>query len=214
MAWFVYFVVVLIRISGAGKHSRVAHFSRLLATPLLIGIVVTNTTFYSTPNSPLAWVVYGLVVAYVAECLVIGRQRTIRLTFLFHLFAFSLYSRALWLQLLSEVSWWLPIAVIAAGIIVVLLMLPLLDRILLPVLLMGLMLLQMLSVSTQLWMATPQTMQLMAVVASVSFIASGMCLAMKWVNKATQQRWYDIVGTAMYIGGQLLMVLSLVAFTM
>jgi uncharacterized membrane protein YhhN len=179
-------------------------------TPLLAILLLTHSNAVFTASSPHFWVLIALGFGLAGEWILKLTLSSSSWLFGLHSIGYLCYSKAIWLQLNNGVSWWLPIVVIAVAVIVVLLLLPILDKVLLPVIIMGIMLLQLLSVSTQVWLSEPSNQHAFAVIGSVLFIGAGLFIAVFSAQRFQRFTWHARVAILLYSSAQLAMVLSVV----
>lgn len=173
----------------------------------LFAVIVWSFSQQSVVPVHIIWVAFGLMLSIVADTLSEFGVKQRRLSYVLFLAVFIFYSKSLWMQPRLEIEWWLPALLISASTIVVLLLLPRLDAVLIPVLGMGLLLIQMASVAGELWMTTHELFALLAFASTLLFMGSGLLLAMSRLHKLSFNA-NVLIHTGYYLA-QLLMVLSI-----
>ncbi|MFA0520147.1 lysoplasmalogenase family protein, partial [Vibrio sp. 10N.222.55.E8] len=102
----------------------------LLATIALTQSVVADFTY---------WIVAGLAISAIADVFhTVAQKRPLH--FICFLLAQLCYSKAFWLQLSGEMVWWLFAFLLAACVVAFFLLLPRLDKLVFPVVIMGIVL--------------------------------------------------------------------------
>lgn len=146
----------------------------------------------------LSWLVAGLSLFLLVELLRLVPWFSRRLLFVGTVMAFSCYSISFWLQINGSLAWWLPALLFASGIIVFFLLLPRLDAQVLPVMVMGLVLLQLCWAATELCLRTPTLTYQLACAGSYLFALCGLL--------HTQQRFLrrSAVPSSLVSGGYIL----------
>lgn len=165
----------VIRISAL-ENNKLKHALQLRMLSLTLLLLITLEQ-YSGLNTPLAWVVTGLAAAVAADGLRLIAAKP-RASFIAFLLAQLCYSAAFWVQNSAAIVWWLPALLIAAAIVGFFLLLPQLERRIVPVSLMGLTLLQLIWAGGQIWLTTHTLASLVGVLASLTMAASAVLLAM------------------------------------
>lgn len=157
------------------ENNRLKHalLLRMLSLTLLLLIALKQ---YSALSTPVSWVIAGLVAAIVADSQRVLAVRP-KSSFVAFLMAQFCYSGAFWMQNSTAIIWWLPAFLIAAAIVGFFLLLPQLERRILPVTLMGLMLLQLIWASGQIWLSAHSASSLAGLLASLTMAASAVLLA-------------------------------------
>ncbi len=97
------------------------------------------------------WVTLGLIISALADSLYLFNKHK-RLCFSAYIGAQLCYSTSFWQQLSGEIVWWLPAMLLAIGIVVFFLMLPKIDKLIFPVVIMGMMLLQLNWAAGEVWL--------------------------------------------------------------
>lgn len=122
-------------------------------------------------------ILVGLVLSIVGDIFLMWPKDR----FIPGLVAFALahvsYSAAFWSQLESQIVWWLPAMLAAAGVIVFLLLLPSLGKMLIPVAIYIAVISQMAWAAGEFWLTTSTTPALLAFAGAAIFMFSDLCLA-------------------------------------
>ncbi|PSU32915.1 lysoplasmalogenase [Photobacterium lutimaris] len=87
------------------------------------------------------------------------------------------YSAAFWSQLESQIVWWLPAMLAAAGVIVFLLLLPTLGNMVIPVAVYIVVITQMAWAAGEFWLTSSSTPAVLAFAGAAIFMFSDLCLA-------------------------------------
>lgn len=140
------------------------------------------------------WVSLGLVISMFADSLYITK-RLKRICFACFIAAQLCYSTSFWLQLSGEVVWWLAAMLLAMGIMAFFLLLPKIDRLIFPVVIMGMVLLQLNWVTGELWLLQHSQAALLAFVGSLSLTTSAALLAIHDYRHSLPLGRYLISGT-------------------
>ncbi|NMU07448.1 lysoplasmalogenase, partial [Vibrio parahaemolyticus] len=100
------------------------------------------------------WIAGGLIVSMVADTLHSFKTRKL-IYFTAYLVAQVCYSKSFWVQLNGEIVWWLLALLLAASIVAFFLLLPQLDSLVFPVVIMGMMLVQLAWAAGEVWLQVP-----------------------------------------------------------
>ncbi|SDH88737.1 Uncharacterized membrane protein YhhN [Vibrio xiamenensis] len=122
------------------------------------------------------WIAVGLIISMVADTLYLFK-RHLRLTFVAFLLAQLSYSKSFWLLLSGDIVWWVPSMLLAGGIVAFFLFLPLIDRLIFPVAIMGMMLLQLNWAAGQVWLLTPTCANALGMAGTIVLALSAALLA-------------------------------------
>ena len=122
------------------------------------------------------WISLGLVIAILADCLYVAKRNK-RLCFAGFIAAQLCYSTSFWLQLSGEVIWWLAAMLLAMGVVTFFLLLPKIDRLIFPVVIMGMVLLQLNWVTGELWLLQGSHQAILAFLGSLLLTVSAALLA-------------------------------------
>ncbi|CAM3138206.1 lysoplasmalogenase [Vibrio neptunius] len=140
------------------------------------------------------WVTLGLLISMVADGLYIY-QRHQKLCFAAFVGAQLCYSSSFWLQLSGEIVWWLPAMLLAIGIVVFFLMLPKIDRLIFPVVIMGMMLLQLNWAAGEVWLLTGAWASLLGFLGTFTLTLSAGLLAVHDYRHSIRYGRYLISGS-------------------
>ena len=122
------------------------------------------------------WVSLGLIISMLADSLYI-LKRFKRVCFASFILAQLCYSTAFWLVLSGQIIWWLAAMLLSMGIVTFFLLLPKIDRLICPFVIMGIVLLQLNWVTSELWMYQPTTATLCALIGSLTLTFSAILIA-------------------------------------
>ncbi len=122
------------------------------------------------------WITLGLLISLLADNLyILNKQK--KLCFASYIAGQLCYSTSFWTQLSGEIVWWLPAMLLAIGIVVFFLMLPKIDKLLFPVVIMGMMLLQLNWAAGEVWLFTGTTASLVGFLGTLTLTLSAGLLA-------------------------------------
>ncbi|PKF76362.1 hypothetical protein CW749_27470 [Vibrio sp. vnigr-6D03] len=160
----------LIDIATSNASDRAVSFFRPIAALLLCAAIWLTVPF----SEPSLWLLVGMGAFGVSELLRTSTSPTSKLSFLIDLFAIVSISGTFWSQLESDIIWWLPAFLFAAGVIVFLLLLPQLDKLLGPISVLGMVLVQLLWASGEVWLTQMSLVSLLGVVGCLILLMSQM----------------------------------------
>ncbi len=100
------------------------------------------------------WIAAGLGVSILADTLHSFGSRKL-IYFCGYLIAQACYSKAFWIQLNGAIIWWLLALLLAASIVAFFLLLPQLDSLVFPAVIMGMMLVQLAWAAGEIWLQEP-----------------------------------------------------------
>ena len=163
---------------------------KVVALGLLCLLLITHS---STVSASGLWIFASLMVSIVADWLHCFRPYS-KVSFCSFLVAQLMVSKAFWLQLSGTIVWWMPALLIATGIVAFFLLLPQLDKLIFPVMVMGLVLLQMAWAAGEAWLKIGTTPSLFGFLGSIAFIIS-------WLTVAIHERRQEIKGAVYLISG-------------
>ncbi|WP_139685695.1 lysoplasmalogenase [Vibrio tasmaniensis] len=169
----------------------------LLATIALTQSVVVDFTY---------WVVAGLAISAIADVLHTVTQKRL-LHFVCFLLAQLCYSKAFWLQLSGEMVWWLFALLLAACIVAFFLLLPRLDKLVFPVVIMGIVLIQLAWASGEVWLLEPQLSHAVGFVGCCVLLLSALAYALNFYRSPIKGAYFWITGS--YFLAHALIVASL-----
>ncbi|WP_046224929.1 lysoplasmalogenase [Vibrio sp. ECSMB14106] len=169
----------------------------LLAVIALTQSVVADFTY---------WLVAGLVVSAIADVLhSLTYKRT--LYFVCFLVAQLCYSKAFWLQLSGEMVWWLFALLLAACIVAFFLLLPRLDKLVFPVVIMGMVLIQLAWAAGEVWLLDPQLSHAVGFVGCSVLLISALTYALNCYRSPIKGAYFWVTGS--YFLAHALIVASL-----
>lgn len=169
----------------------------LLATIALTQSVVVDFTY---------WVVAGLAISAIADVLHTVTQKRL-LHFVCFLLAQLCYSKAFWLQLSGEMVWWLFALLLAACIVAFFLLLPRLDKLVFPVVIMGIVLIQLAWASGEVWLLEPQLSHAVGFVGCCVLLLSALAYALNFYRSPIKGAYFWVTGS--YFFAHALIVASL-----
>ncbi|MEZ8041572.1 lysoplasmalogenase [Vibrio sp. 10N.286.46.A8] len=169
----------------------------LLATIALTQSVVVDFTY---------WVVVGLAISAIADVLHTVTQKRL-LHFVCFLLAQLCYSKAFWLQLSGEMVWWLFALLLAACIVAFFLLLPRLDKLVFPVVIMGIVLIQLAWASGEVWLLEPQLSHAVGFVGCCVLLLSALAYALNFYRSPIKGAYFWVTGS--YFLAHALIVASL-----
>ncbi|KAB0458364.1 lysoplasmalogenase [Vibrio kanaloae] len=156
----------------------------LLAVIALTQSVVADFTY---------WLVAGLVVSAIADALhSLTQKRT--LYFVCFLVAQLCYSKAFWLQLSGEMVWWLFALLLAACIVAFFLLLPRLDKLVFPVVIMGMVLIQLAWAAGEVWLLDPQLSHAVGFVGCSVLLISALAYALNCYRSPIKGAYFWVTG--------------------
>lgn len=153
------------------------------------------------------WISLGLMISMLADGLYMTK-RSQRICFASFIAAQLCYSTAFWLQLSGQVVWWLAAMLLAMGVVAFFLLLPKIDRLIFPVVIMGMVLLQLNWVTGELWLLQHTHQALLAFLGSLSLTMSAILLAVHDYRQPIAAGRYLISGS--YLLAHTLIVASFI----
>ena len=153
------------------------------------------------------WISLGLVMSMVADSLYVAKRHK-RLCFAGFIAAQLCYSTSFWLLLSGEVIWWLAAMLLAMGIVVFFLLLPKIDRLIFPVVIMGMVLLQLNWVTGELCLLQGGHQAILAFSGSLLLTTSAALLAIHDYRQPIFCGRYFITGS--YLLGHSLITASFI----
>jgi len=199
-----------VSLSGIGaitgtKHGHIkqALLYKVLTFVLLIAITVTQSSLLEHVH----WVIAGLALSALADTLHTLTQKR-PLHFACFLLAQFCYSKAFWLQLSGDIVWWLFALLLAACIVAFFLLLPRLDKLVFPVVIMGIMLIQLAWASGEVWLIDPQLSHAVGFAGSCVLLFSALAYALNCYRSPIRGSYFWVTGSYFLAHG--LIVASLV----
>ncbi|MCG7491459.1 lysoplasmalogenase family protein [Vibrio sp. Of14-4] len=153
------------------------------------------------------WVTLGIVVSMFADVLYIYKKKK-KLCFSAFILAQLCYSAAYWLMLSGGIVWWLPAMLLAISVVVFFLMLPKIDRVIFPVVIMGMVLFQFNWAAGELWLTAETVASMMGFVGTLTLTCSAALLAVHDYKHSITYGRYLISGS--YLLAHSLIVASLI----
>ncbi|OEE19215.1 hypothetical protein OAY_09675 [Vibrio cyclitrophicus ZF205] len=169
----------------------------LLAIITLTQSVVADFTY---------WVVAGLAISAIADVLHTFTQKR-SLHFVCFLVAQLCYSKAFWLQLSGEMVWWLFALLLAACIVAFFLLLPRLDKLVFPVVIMGMVLIQLAWASGEVWLLDPKLSHAVGFAGCSVLLLSALAYALNCYRSPIKGAYFWVTGS--YLFAHALIVASL-----
>lgn len=204
-SWLIVGLSGLIHISTVNhENKRLSYISKPITLLFLFAILVVS----GSEKPQFVWVALGLLLSICADFFWSLSKAKVKAAFSMFIIAFLCYSKALWLPFNGEISWWLPSILFAAAVMVVLMLLPRLDKVVLPVSVMGLILVQMVWASIAVWLVDPTANNLFACVSCSVFIIATLIRALNIYRRSTIRA--DILSTAGLFLGHAFMVASVI----
>ncbi len=154
------------------------------------------------------WIAIGLFLFMVADILELFPTTRLKTIFTLQLVAYLFYSKGLWVQLYDGISLGLPALLFAGSIILFLLLLPKLDAVIFPVVIMGLVSVQMIWAASAVLVGNHTLPDLYACIACLIFIVIALLRAISRNHiSGHEDKWF----TVGYFVAQSLIVASVVA---
>ncbi len=148
------------------------------------------------------WAALAMLTSIVADTLFIFKHH-LRLSFVCFLLAQLSYSKYFWLLLSGDIVWWVPAMLLAGGVVMFFLFLPQIDRLIFPVAVMGMMLLQLNWAAGQVLLLAPNF-------ANALGFAGTMVLAFSAALLAIHDHRRSFRGGRYWISGSYLLAHSLI----
>ncbi|QXO16364.1 lysoplasmalogenase [Vibrio ostreae] len=128
-----------------------------LTKPLPLLLMATAILFSSATRTPLAlWVSSGLLVFALADSVISLTGDNSRLASAGYLLAHTCYVIG-FISMVGSVTWWIPVVIFALGILTFLLLLPNLERLMVPVLIYLVVIATLGSSSAEYWLSSQST---------------------------------------------------------
>ncbi|MDN3608781.1 lysoplasmalogenase [Vibrio ostreicida] len=180
------------------EYHRAAVF-KTLSLAMLVALIWDHTGFI---GASVRWVTLGLLVSMLADGLYV-QKRGKKLCFAAFIGAQLCFSASFWVQLSGEIVWWLPAMLLAIGVVIFFLMLPKIDRLVFPVVIMGMVLLQLNWAAGEVWLLTQTVSSLLGAFGSFILLVSAILLAVHDYK-------HSIFGGRYVISGSYLLAYSLI----
>lgn len=174
---------------------------------LTFGLLVVLATTQAIAPVGSQWLCIGLAISMLTDWSLTSVKR-LPLSFLGFVLAQISYSLMFWSQMTQEVAWW-PLAVLlAAGVVGFLLLLPKIDRLVLPVVIMGIALIHLAWIAGEWWLQLPTLGNTLAIVAVLLLLFSSMAYVLNRHHKSVPSRYLWVMGG--YLTAQVLLTASLI----
>ncbi|MGC9400846.1 MULTISPECIES: lysoplasmalogenase [Vibrio] len=148
------------------------------------------------------WISLGLGISMLGDSLYL-LKRYHRVCFTCFLVAQICLSKSFWVQLSGGIEWWLPAFLLASGLLAFFLLLPQIDRLIFPVTLMGLVLVQLAWAAGAVWLLQSSMLSLFGFIGSLVLILSAGLLAIHDYRR-------PILGGRYVVSGAYLLAYSLI----
>ncbi|MDP5255725.1 MULTISPECIES: lysoplasmalogenase [unclassified Vibrio] len=173
-------------------------------TFVLLAILVSTQVITPVGSQ---WLCVGLIISMVTDWSLVSAKR-LPLSFLGFVLAQVAYSLMFWSQMTQEVAWW-PLAVLlAAGVVGFLLLLPKIDRLVFPVVIMGIVLIHLAWIAGEWWLQLPTFGNTLAIIAVLLLLFSSMAYLLNRHHKSVPSRYLWVMGG--YLLAQILLTASLI----
>ncbi|MGF1698621.1 lysoplasmalogenase [Vibrio lamellibrachiae] len=189
---------VSISANESSKNTQAMAFRAVSFAFLLVILYQQNSEL----SSVQLWVALGLGVSMIADTLYL-LKRNHRLCFSCFLIAQVCLSKSFWVQLSGGVEWWLPAFLLASGVVAFFLLLPQIDRLIFPVTIMGLVLVQLAWAAGAVWLLQSSLLSLIGFIGTLVLILSAVLLAIHDYRR-------PIVGGRYVVSGAYLLAYSLI----
>ncbi|EMY6778157.1 lysoplasmalogenase [Vibrio sp. 2art] len=153
------------------------------------------------------WIAGGLIVSMVADTLHSFKTRKL-IYFTAYLVAQVCYSKSFWVQLNGEIVWWLLALLLAASIVAFFLLLPQLDSLVFPVVIMGMMLVQLTWAAGEVWLQVPSYANAIGFSGTLVLIYSALAYAIHGYRKPMKHAYLWVSGS--YFFAHALIVASII----
>ena len=153
------------------------------------------------------WIAGGLIVSMVADTLHSFKTRKL-IYFAAYLLAQVCYSKSFWVQLNGEIVWWLLALLLAASIVAFFLLLPQLDSLVFPVVIMGMMLVQLAWAAGEVWLQVPSYANAIGFSGTLVLIYSALAYAIHGYRKPMKHAYLWVSGS--YFFAHALIVASII----
>ncbi|HAS6171291.1 TPA: lysoplasmalogenase [Vibrio vulnificus] len=178
-------------------------FFKVFTLVLLLILVLTQG-----PDSAHSyWIAAGLLVSIFADTLHSLKSKK-TLYFSGFLLAQLCYSKSFWLQLNGDIVWWLLALLLAASIVAFFLLLPQLDSLVFPVVIMGIMLVQLAWAAGEVWLQASNLSNAIGFTGTLVMIYSALAYAIHGYRKPMKRAYVWVSGS--YFVAHALIVASII----
>ncbi|MCJ0823316.1 lysoplasmalogenase [Vibrio vulnificus] len=153
------------------------------------------------------WIAAGLLVSIFADTLHSLKSKK-TLYFSGFLLAQLCYSKSFWLQLNGDIVWWLLALLLAASIVAFFLLLPQLDSLVFPVVIMGIMLVQLAWAAGEVWLQASNFSNAIGFTGTLVMIYSALAYAIHGYRKPMKRAYVWVSGS--YFVAHALIVASII----
>ncbi len=172
---------------------------------LLLLLVLVLTQGAQTAYS--YWIAAGLGVFIIADTFhTFGSRKWIY--FCGYLVAQACYSKSFWMQFHGDIIWWLLALLLAASIVAFFLLLPQLDSLVLPVVVMGMMLVLMAWAAGEVWLQSPSFANAIGFSGTLVMTYSALAYAIHGYRKPMKRSYVWVSGS--YFIAHALIVASII----
>ncbi|WP_038175707.1 MULTISPECIES: lysoplasmalogenase [Vibrio] len=140
------------------------------------------------------WVSLGLIISMVADGLYIAKKH-LKFCFAGFVAAQLCYSASFWFKLSGDIVWWLPAMLFGIGVVCFFLLLPKIDRLIFPVVMMGMVLLQLNWAAGEVWLLNRTVASALGFTGSLTLTLSAMLLAIHDYRHPLDKGRYFISGS-------------------
>ncbi len=177
--------------ANKNNHQLQAALFKTLSLLLLLVMLWSQT---NQVGVPIWWASLGLLIAIVADCLYIYKKHQ-RLCFSAFVLSQLCYSAMFWTSLAGEIVWWLPALLLGVGVVSFFLLLPQIDRLIFPVVVMGSVLLQLNWAAGEVWLVNGNFSNAMGFVGTLMLTLSAGLLAIHDYRRSVNRGRYLISGS-------------------
>lgn len=167
-----------------------ALFFKLFTLSLLLILVLTQ----GLESDAKYWIAMGLGVSIFADALHSLKSKK-ALYFSGFLLAQLCYSNAFWMQLNGDIVWWLLALLLAASIVAFFLLLPQLDSLVFPVVIMGIMLVQLAWAAGEVWLQSAHFANAIGFAGTLVMIYSALAYAIHGYRKPMKRAYLWVSGS-------------------
>lgn len=166
----------------------------MFKTMSLLMLLVMLWSQYSLATPAALWVSAGLVISMIADALYLFKKQ-LRLCFAGFIAAQLSYSAAFWLKLSGDMVLWLPAMLLGVGVVCFFLLLPKIDQLIFPVVMMGIVLLQLNWAAGEVWLINGGLASAVGFIGSLTLTLSAVLLAIHDYKHPLYQGRYLISGS-------------------
>lgn len=179
----------------------------MFKTMSLLMLLVMLWSHSASMSAATWWVSLGLAISMVADGLYLVKKH-LRLSFAGFIAAQLCYSASFWFKLSGDMVLWLPALLLGIGVVSFFLLLPKIDQLIFPVVMMGIVLLQLNWAAGEVWLIHGGVASAVGFIGSVTLTLSAVLLAIHDYKHPLYQGRYLISGS--YLVAHSLITASLV----